>query len=180
MLFQLVEQYHVDIQRLSPTHVGRTAHLFEQAKRFAKMGGMVDLSTGGTQFVPPWEALAEAHSNGADLRHFTLSSDGNAGIGILDAQGQLTGFKKAPIDLNLWNVQQLLRETDVPSELAFGLVTSGPARTMGLKRKGHLAQGMDADACLFDDQWNLSGVVSRGEILMWDGDLRTQGNFPRA
>jgi len=61
-----------------------------------------------------------------------------------------------------------------------GLVTSGPAHTMGLKRKGHIAQGMDADACLFDDQWNLTGVVSRGEILMWDGDLRTQGNFPRA
>jgi N-acetylglucosamine-6-phosphate deacetylase len=51
---------------------------------------------------------------------------------------------------------------------------------MGLKRKGHIAQGMDADACLFDDQWNLKGVVSRGEVLMWNGDLCTQGNFPRA
>ena len=180
MLFELIEKYHVDIKRLSPTHVGRTAHLFEQAQRFVKLGGMVDLSTGGTQFRPPWEALAQAHADGADLRQFTLSSDGNAGIGILDAEGQLTGFKKAPIDLNLWNVQQMLRETDVPAELALGLVTSGPAHTMGLKRKGHIAQGMDADACLFDDQWNLTGVVSRGEILMWDGDLRTQGNFPRA
>tara|TARA_B100000767_G_scaffold113886_2_gene108696 strand:+ start:5036 stop:6196 length:1161 start_codon:yes stop_codon:yes gene_type:complete len=180
MLFELVERYHVDIKRLSPTHVGRTAHLFEQAQRFVKLGGMVDLSTGGTQFRPPWEALAQAHEAGEDLRNYTLSSDGNAGIGILDAEGQLTGFKKAPIDLNLWNVQQILRETDIPAELALGLVTSGPARTMGLKRKGSLTLGMDADACIFDHQWNLSGVVSRGEIMMWDGDLRTEGNFPRA
>ena len=180
LLFELVEKYHVDIKRLSPTHVGRTAHLFEQAQRFAQMGGMVDLSTGGTQFRPPWEALAQAHEDGADLRQFTLSSDGNAGIGILDSEGQLTGFKKAPIDLNLWNVQQLLRGSDVSTELALGLVTSGPARTMGLHRKGHLAQGMDADACLFDSEWNLSGVVSQGEIMMWNGELRAQGNFPKA
>jgi len=180
LLFELVEKYHVDIKRLSPTHVGRTAHLFEQAQRFAQMGGMVDLSTGGTQFRPPWEALAQAHEDGADLRQFTLSSDGNAGIGILDSEGQLTGFKKAPIDLNLWNVQQLLRGGDVSAELALGLVTSGPARTMGLHRKGNLAQGMDADACLFDSEWNLSGVVSQGEIMMWNGELRAQGNFPKA
>lgn len=180
LLFELVEKYHVDIKRLSPTHVGRTAHLFDQAQRFAQMGGMVDLSTGGTQFRPPWEALAQAHAEGADLRQFTLSSDGNAGIGILDSEGQLTGFKKAPIDLNLWNVQQLLRRGDVSAELALGLVTSGPARTMGLHRKGYLAQGMDADACLFDNEWNLKGVVSQGEIMMWNGELRTQGNFPKA
>lgn len=180
MLFELIERYHVDIKRLSPTHVGRTKHLFEQAQRFAKMGGMVDLSTGGTQFCPPWEALAQAHASGADLHNFTLSSDGNAGIGILNAQGELTGFKKAPIDLNLWNVQQLLRETEVPAELALGVVTSGPARTMGLRRKGNLAIGMDADACVFDDQWNLTGVVARGETLMWQSELRTEGNFPRA
>jgi beta-aspartyl-dipeptidase (metallo-type) len=180
LLFELVEKYHVDIKRLSPTHVGRTAHLFEQAQRFTQMGGMVDLSTGGTQFRPPWEALAQAHEDGADLRQFTLSSDGNAGIGILDSEGQLTGFKKAPIDLNLWNVQQLLRGSDVSAELALGLVTSGPARTMGLHRKGNLAQGMDADACLFDSEWNLSGVVSQGEIMMWNGELRAQGNFPKA
>jgi beta-aspartyl-dipeptidase (metallo-type) len=180
LLFELVDKYHVDIKRLSPTHVGRTAHLFEQAQRFAQMGGMVDLSTGGTQFRPPWEALAQAHEDGADLRQFTLSSDGNAGIGILDSEGRLTGFKKAPIDLNLWNVQQLLRGSDVSTELALGLVTSGPARTMGLHRKGHLAQGMDADACLFDSEWNLSGVVSQGEIMMWNGELRAQGNFPKA
>ena len=51
---------------------------------------------------------------------------------------------------------------------------------MGLHRKGNLAQGMDADACLFDSEWNLKGVVSQGEIMMWNGEMRTQGNFPKA
>lgn len=179
MLFELVEQYHVDIRRLSPTHVGRTEHLFEQAKRFAELGGMVDLSTGGTQFTEPWKAVAQAYEDGVNLNRFTLSSDGNAGIGILNSQGELTGYKKAPIDLNLWNVQQLLRETQVPAELSIGLLTSGPARTMGLKRKGRVAVGMDADFCLFDDRWDLQDVVSRGRFMMRGGSLTTTGNFAK-
>ena len=177
LLFELVEQYHVDIHRLSPTHLGRTEHLFDQAKRFAKLGGMADLSTGGTQFRPPWEVLAEAHQEGADLRQFTMSSDGNAGIGILDEAGQLIGFKKAPIDRNLWNLQQMLRETDVPVERAFGLLTTGPAKTMGLAGKGRIAPGADADFCWFDADWNLQGVMGRGLLHMHAGQILTTGHF---
>ena len=177
LLFELLDAYHVDIRRLSPTHLGRTEQLFEQAKEFAKRGGMADLSTGGTQFRPPWEILAEAHSEGVDLNRFTMSSDGNAGIGILDDAGNLVGFKKAPIDRNLWNLQHLLRETDVPVELALGLLTTGPARTMGLAQKGRIAVGADADFCLFDQDWNLHGVMARGRMLMEAGELLTTGNF---
>lgn len=177
ILFELIEQYHVEVKRLSPTHLGRTAHLFEQAKRFAKLGGFADLSTGGTQFRPPWEILAEAWAEGHDLGQFTLSSDGNAGIGILNEQGELTGFKKAPIDKNLWNVQQMIRETDVPVAEALGLVTTGPAKNMGLRRKGRIAEGCDADFCWFDENWNLIGVAGRGKVLMDADGLRTHGHF---
>lgn len=177
ILFELIEQYHVEVKRLSPTHLGRTAHLFEQAKRFAKLGGFADLSTGGTQFRPPWEILAEARAEGHDLGQFTLSSDGNAGIGILNEQGELTGFKKAPIDKNLWNVQQMIRETDVPVAEALGLVTTGPAKNMGLRRKGRIAEGCDADFCWFDENWNLIGVAGRGKVLMDADGLRTHGHF---
>jgi len=177
ILFELIEQYHVEVKRLSPTHLGRTAHLFEQAKRFAKLGGFADLSTGGTQFRPPWEILAEAHAEGHDLGQFTLSSDGNAGIGILNEQGELKGFKKAPIDKNLWNVQQMIRETDVPVAEALGLVTTGPAKNMGLSRKGRIAKGCDADFCWFDENWNLIGVAGRGKVLMDADGLRTHGHF---
>ncbi len=177
LLFDLVEQYHVDIRRLSPTHVGRTEALFTQAQAFAKLGGMVDLSTGGTQFIPPWKAIELAKNNGADLGQFTLSSDGNAGIGVLDKTGQLTGFKKAPIDLNLWNVQQLIRETEVTPEEAIGLVTSGPAKTMGLHTKGRLAVGMAADFCIFDTEWEHTGTIARGAFLKRDGEVLVQGNF---
>tara|TARA_B110000503_G_scaffold141038_1_gene233435 strand:- start:20 stop:1159 length:1140 start_codon:yes stop_codon:yes gene_type:complete len=177
LLFELVQQYHVDIRRLSPTHVGRTEHLFNQALTFAKLGGMVDLSTGGTQFIPPWKAIEQAKNKGADLRQFTLSSDGNAGIGILDQAGQLTGFKKAPIDLNLWNVQQLIRETTVTPKEALGLVTTGPAETMGLRTKGRLAVGMDADFCVFDQTWEHTGTIARGCFLKQGGEVLVQGNF---
>lgn len=176
-LLELVKDHHAPIRRISPTHVGRTEFLFEQSKEFAKLGGIVDLTTGGTRFAEPWEALTSAYREGCDLRQFTLSSDGNAGIGILNEAGELTGFKKAPLDLNLWNVQQLLRAGEVPSELALGTITSGPADNMGLKKKGRIAKGMDADFCLFDAEWNLTGTVARGQVHMWNKEIRTKGNF---
>jgi len=45
-LFELVQQHKFPIEHISPTHVGRTQSLFEQAIEFAKLGGIIDITTG--------------------------------------------------------------------------------------------------------------------------------------
>ncbi|HOY95809.1 MAG TPA: beta-aspartyl-peptidase, partial [Catalimonadaceae bacterium] len=41
ILFELVQKYEFPIKHISPTHVGRSKDLFEQALEFAKLGGMI-------------------------------------------------------------------------------------------------------------------------------------------
>jgi N-acetylglucosamine-6-phosphate deacetylase len=47
-------------------------------------------------------------------------------------------------------------------DMALKPVTTGPAMNLGLKQKGRLAQGYDADLCVFEDDWTLSGVMGMG------------------
>jgi len=52
-LVRIVKDYEFPIQHISPTHMGRTKDLFEQGIEWAKMGGITDVSTGGTKYTEP-------------------------------------------------------------------------------------------------------------------------------
>ncbi|MEN2412219.1 beta-aspartyl-peptidase [Flavobacterium mesophilum] len=179
LLLDLVEQYDFPIRNISPTHVGRTAPLFEQAIRFAKLGGMIDITTGGTKFDEPYKQVLYALKKGVPMENMTFSSDGNAGLGVNDTDGNLIGFKKAPIDLNLKQVQKLVKEANMPIGQAIQLVTSGPARNLSLKHKGSVFAGNDADLCLFDSNFNLTDVIARGKVMMKDGEIIVRGSFEK-
>ncbi len=179
LLLDLVEQYDFPIKNISPTHVGRTAPLFDQAIRFAKLGGMIDISTGGTKFDEPYKQVLYALQKGVPMENMTFSSDGNAGIGINDKDGNLTGFEKAPIDLNLKQVQKLVKEANMPIGQAIQLVTSGPARNLSLKDKGSVFVGGDADLCLFDSNFNLTDVIARGKVMMKEKEIIVRGSFEK-
>lgn len=56
----------------------------------------------------------------------------------------------------------------VPPQLALKPLTSTPARVLGLRRKGSLAPGMDADFVVYDEGWQIEGVVAGGQVAMWD------------
>jgi beta-aspartyl-dipeptidase (metallo-type) len=47
-LLAIAEKYPTLISYISPTHCSRTEKLFRDCLRFAKAGGMIDISTGGT------------------------------------------------------------------------------------------------------------------------------------
>lgn len=176
-LLTLAERDHVPIRRISPTHVGRTRDLFEQALRFAKTGGMIDFSTGGTRFDEPCRQILLARESGVPIENMTLSSDGNAGVVIRGADGSVTGYRKAPVDGNLAQVVKLIRDLGADISDALRLVTSNPAENLSLRDKGRIAPGADADLCLFDDRMNLQEVIARGTLLMHEGKIIRKGTF---
>ena len=177
LLLELVEKYQFPIRHISPTHVGRTAPLFEEAIRFAKLGGMIDITTGGTKFDEPYKQVIYALSKGVPIDNMTFSSDGNAGLGKKDASGNIVGFYKAPIDLNLKQVVKLVKEGGLSISDSFRLVTSGPAKNLSLKQKGFLAAGCDADLCFFDNNIQLTDVMAMGSWMMKDGSIIRKGSF---
>ena len=177
VLFELVENYEFPISHISPTHVGRTKELFNQAIQFAKMGGMIDITTGASQYTDPYKSVLYALEKGVLIDNMTFSSDGNAGLDKLDDDGNLIGFKSAPFDKNLDEVINLIKIGNMPIEKAIKLITSNPAKNLGLKNKGHIKLGYDADLCFFNGKMNLSTVISKGNFMLKDSDLIVKGSF---
>jgi beta-aspartyl-dipeptidase (metallo-type) len=179
VLLELAGKLRAPIRRISPTHVGRTKALFEEAIRFARMGGMIDISTGGTHFDEPWKQVIYALEQGVSISRMTFSSDGNAGVIVRDGDGNVSGYRRAPVDLNLRQTVRLITDGGLDPADAFRLITSNPAENLSLPQKGQIAPGMDADCCLFDEDFHLCDVIAGGVMMMRDGVLLKKGNFEK-
>ena len=177
ILFDLVENYEFPIEHISPTHVGRTKDLFEQAIKFAKLGGMIDITTGASKYTDPYKSVLYALEKGVDISKITFSSDGNAGLEKLDDKGKLIGFRKAPVDKNLEEVISLIKKGGVSIEDAFKIITKNPANNLGLTNKGIIKVGADADFCVFDSDLKLMAVLAHGVLMMENYDLKVNDSF---
>lgn len=179
LLLELVEKYQAPIRRISPTHVGRTTALFDEAIRFAKLGGMIDISTGGTKFDEPYKQVLMALEQGVSMENMTLSSDGNAGVMIKDEQGEIIGYRKSPIHLNFSQVVKLITDGGVAPTEAFKLITTNPARNLSLLKKGRIAVGVDADFCFLADDYSLQDVIAKGVCMMENGTIVKKGTYEK-
>ena len=177
ILFDLVENFEFPIEHISPTHVGRTKDLFEQAIKFAKLGGMIDITTGASKYTDPYKSVLYALEKGVDISKITFSSDGNAGLEKLDDKGKLIGFRKAPVDKNLEEVISLIKKGGVSIEDAFKIITKNPANNLGLTNKGIIKVGADADFCVFDSDLKLMDVLAHGVLMMENYDLKVNDSF---
>lgn len=177
LLLEIAREYPSLISYISPTHMGRTHDLFLQAIDFARLGGMIDISTGGTKYCEPYLSVLEGLEAGIDIHQMTFSSDGNAGVRRRNAETGEDTYLVAPLHKNLEQVVCLIREAGLSPADAFSLITTNPARNMHLTGKGCITEGGDADITLFDDQWKLQGVWARGVEMMRDGIVLKKGNF---
>lgn len=177
ILFRLVEKHHFPIQNISPTHVGRTKELFDEAIKFAKLGGMIDITTGASKYTEPYLSVLYAMEQGVSIDKMTFSSDGNAGLEKLDEQGNLIGFRKAPIDQNFAQVVTLVKEGNIAISEAFKIITVNPATNLGLKHKGQIKVGYDADLCCLDKDLVLCDVFAKGKKMMENTNLLVKDNF---
>lgn len=177
LLFELVEHFKFPIEGISPTHVGRTKELFDEAIKFAKLGGIIDITTGASKYTDPYKSVLYALEQGVSIDNITFSSDGHAGLTKLNDKGEAIGVKKAPIDKNLEEVIALIQKGNVAIEEAFKIITTNPAKNLGLKHKGQIEVGFDADICCFNDKLELMDVFARGQQMMNDQIIKVKGNF---
>ena len=176
VLFELVNEYGFPIEHISPTHVTRTKELFDQAIEFAKLGGMIDITTGASKYTAPYLSVLYALEQGASIDNMTFSTDGHAGLSKTGTDGT-TQVVKAPIHTNLKEVVDLIKLGNYPIEKAIRLITSNPAKNLGLKNKGKIEIGCDADLCVFDEQFNLLDVFANGKHCMSEGKIVVKGVF---
>jgi beta-aspartyl-dipeptidase (metallo-type) len=177
VLFELVNEYNFPIEHISPTHVGRTKELFDEAIKFAKLGGMIDITTGASKYTDPYKSVLYALENEVQIDNITFSSDGHAGLTKFDDKGSPIGMRKAPIDKNLEEVVNLIQKGGISIEEAFKIITVNPARNLGLKNKGRIEVGYDADLCCFDKDLKLIDVFAKGQHMMENKVVIVKGNF---
>jgi N-acetylglucosamine-6-phosphate deacetylase len=109
-------------------------------------------------------------------RGLILVSDGTAATGMPDGRYRLGTFevsvaggvarnsdgKLAGSTLTLDRALRHMVALGIPLREVLPMLTSNPARLLGLEHKGCLAAGADADLILLDDQLQVAGVMARG------------------
>ncbi|MBY6029052.1 beta-aspartyl-peptidase [Halomonas sp. DP8Y7-1] len=160
------------IAQFMPTHINRTATLFEDGLRFARDGGRIDLTTSTTPEllaegeVPASEAVARALKARVEPSRVTLSSDANASLPRFDDHGRFIGLKAGRLDSLFEVVGECVNDHGIALENALGFASSHSADALGLARKGRLAVGQDADLLILaDDAWAIDEVWALGRCV---------------
>jgi beta-aspartyl-dipeptidase (metallo-type) len=175
-IFEVVKA-GMPIVHIRPTHVCRTKDIMDQGIEFAKMGGRVDLTSGGSpDFATTADSVIYALDHGVPLSQLTLSSDGHGSMPVFDDKGNMIGLGVGGFEANFEEVKTLMAKGMSASD-ALSLLTSNVAKGLDLPSKGCVKVGGSADLCLFTPDWELRSVIARGKVLMLNGELKAKGTF---
>ena len=174
-LYDAAEGSELPLSKFYPTHVNRNPHILEKAREFGR-AAPVDITVGSgpdgrdeTVGSNAWDAVGDLLRGGVPLNHITMSSDAAGTLPVFDENGTFLRAEVAKPKVLLRTVQKIIRDGLLSPQDALSLVTSTPARILGLVNKGALKTGVDGDLLLFDDTWELTGVIAMGELWSLHG-----------
>ncbi|WP_312653070.1 beta-aspartyl-peptidase [Aminipila sp.] len=166
-----------------PTHINRSYEVFEDGLDYLKMGGSVDFTTSTTPLfleegeVACADGVLQVIKEGLDISKVTLSSDGQGSLPVFDKEGNVIGIEVGRVTSLYGAVRECIQK-NVPIEIAISLITSNPATIYGLKKKGFIKKGSDADMVLVDkDTLEIDTLIAKGEILKKQGKNLKKGAF---
>jgi beta-aspartyl-dipeptidase (metallo-type) len=180
-LFRLVKETEIPIEQFLPTHITRSPAVFEQAIRFAQMGGNVDITVLGrrpTRRMSAGEAIRQLLSAKVSVEQITLSSDANGSMPVFDAKGNLIRMGVGDIRNLLEEFRSLVTKEGFSAADILRCITLNPAKRIKIdKRKGSLEEGKDADLVVFDPDWRIDRVYSLGKLMVSGGKPVVKGTF---
>lgn len=185
-LYQAVSGTELKLKQFYPTHMNRNRRVFEAGLEFATKGGVIDFTTSTTDFdlkhgeVAAAAALAEALAFGIKPMQLTLSSDGNASLPIYNDDGDLLGLQVGSVQSLYQAARQAITQHKISISDAICSITAAPAAILGLKQKGRIAAGLDADLVLLRrDDLSIDTVIAKGKLLVQQGQALVKGTFER-
>lgn len=183
-LWQAVAGTELKLSQFYPTHINRNEALFQAGIEFAKAGGVIDFTASTTAYdlqhgeVAAAEALARALQAGAPAMNLTLSSDGNASLPLYNNDGELIGLEVGKVQSLYQVARQAVLEYQVALTDAITAITAAPAAVLGLKHKGLIAAGLDADLVLLHkSDLTIRDVFAKGRQLVQNGQAIVKGTF---
>ncbi|WP_427982268.1 beta-aspartyl-peptidase [Agarivorans sp.] len=172
MLRDIVKHSDIHISQLYATHCNRNQALFEDALDFLQQGGAIDFTTSTIpQFIEEGElscgqALKTILDKGLDWQRVSFSSDANASLPLFNRAGELCGMQAGQLSSLYQAVLEAVKHYQVPLAVALSVISKNPAQILGLKNKGQLAAGFDADlVCLHADTLQIKQVIAKGKTI---------------
>ena len=184
MLADIIRETEIPPYLIIPTHVNRDEALFVQAMELAKMGAVIDVTSGiapeygfeGT--IKPSDAIRRCLENGVDIKNVTMSSDANGSMAVYDAEGRFVGLCVTTVETMHKEFRDLALTKDMPLETALRPVTSSPAVAIGMyPAKGCVREGSDADLIIMDKDLSILKVFAMGKLAADGGEALLKGAF---
>ena len=171
VLFDAVAHCDLPITVFRPTHLG---NCFDDAIRFGKMGGYIDFTAGNAKKAAAQLAAAFGQ---VDPSRISLSSDSNGSMPLWNEKKEMVGIGVGKISMLHDVVRVLVKDLGFSIRDAVRPITINPARALGMKQKGDLAEGFDADLVLYDDDLSIDAVFAKGKPMMWDKEVLVKDIF---
>lgn len=186
MILRILEETEIPIKHFVPTHANRNTELFNQCVEFVKKGGFIDLT--GSEDADFWEeqdgevrvskAIRRLVDEGVSLDHFGLSSDAQGSLPIFNEKKEFVGLGVGKASCLIKEIKDCVLNEKLDLSVVLRAVTVNPARILGLKHKGRIEKGFDADLCLLDEKTlDIDTVIAKGQIMVKDHIPVVKGTF---
>ena len=183
MLFEITANSEIPKSQFIPTHINRNQQLLIEGIKWAKQGGIMDITSGvspesgSVQAVKPSQAAKRALENGVATTNITMSSDGNGSVPLFDATGNTIGVGVASQKSMLQEIRDMIKTEKIAPDTAIKFVTSNVADFLKLSQKGQVKESFDADFTVVDKDFQLKHVWARGQHMVDNGQAIVFGTF---
>lgn len=187
LIERVIEETEIPSTQFLPTHVNRNVMLFEKSIEYAKKGGAVDFT--GNEDIDYWETVCDEVrvckgimrmlDEGVDSDLFTISSDGQGSLPLFSKEGEFLGIGMGQSSCLLKEVKECVEKENIPFEIAVKAITSNPAKVLRLNSKGRIAEGMDADICMLDENLQVDTVIAMGNVMVKNKEILVKGAFEK-
>ncbi|MGB9977532.1 beta-aspartyl-peptidase [Thermovenabulum sp.] len=184
MIYEIIEETELPITQFTPTHINRNFDLLEDGIRFAKMGGIIDITSSSgparkeEKSIKPSKAIKYCIEKGVSIENITMSSDGNGSLPVFDEKGNFKGLSVAKPYSLYKEFKDLVLEEGISLVNALKVITKNPAKSLRLfPQKGTLKIGSDADIVVLDDNLNIEFVFAKGKCMIKEKEIIIRGSF---
>ncbi len=153
-IYDAVNQSELKLTQFFPTHCSRNHYLFEDAKKYG-VKGYVDLTASSY----PYDMENEIKPSKAIGELILVSIDMGYPISVFSELKDAVLQEKMPLDL------------------ALKVLTSNLADILKLKSKGRIEVGKDADLVVLDNNWEISDLIARGQLMTHNYQRLKKGTY---
>ncbi|GEL78014.1 beta-aspartyl-peptidase [Tenuibacillus multivorans] len=183
LIEQVTEETNIPVEQFHPTHINRNEDLFQDGLKYAKKGGFIDFTTSTIpnrstdQTLKSSQALKRMLVEGVPLEQMTFTSDAQGSLPQFNDKGELVGLKVGKIKSLHEAFVESVKDEGIELSQALQVITKNPATILGLKQKGFLREGQDADLVLLDDSLEIDTVMALGQVMVQDKQAVVKGTF---